>query len=840
MRIGDSHMASAAAARWHAATGIHWPDTLLLVAELLGLWLLISFYQIEATRGFVGFFGVVAAAAVLNAHLPARIRPWFQVLTTVVVIGQLLGVDDGAWLLGIGIALFALCHLPGPIWLRAIILVVAGTALAIPRAGIVTSPVPAAVWPVLGSLFMFRAILYVYETAGDSERVPLATRFTYFFMLPNICFPFFPIVDWEAYKQKQTASGSELHRKGSRWILHGVIHLLLYRVVYYHWVVNPASIQDVSRLTQFLIANYALYLRVSGQFHVIVGIVALFGVGLPRTHNLYYLSSSFSDFWNRINIYWKDFMLKLFYYPALLRMRALPVPVAMTLATVWVFFCTWALHIYQRFWLTGQMTSPSTETVFWCVLGVLVLGNLLWRYRAKPKASPARPGLALAFKTALMYVTMTVLWALFTAEDFGEWTGLWRLESFGFVDAAWLAAAFGLIVAFAWMGHATASRWRLIQMKLPAVSTIAAALVCLTAGYALTAGTVGADGTALAVTLRSNRLNVEDDNRVVAGYYEELVNVNQFESLVHLTAITPPDWKAIEVTSAAKPGKDLMFELVPSRRTIFKRATLETNRWGMRDRDYELQKPPGALRIAIMGASYVFGDGVEFQDMYEPLVEEWLNRDFAGGNWSRIELMNFSCSGYFPIARMVAIETKVLAFRPDIVLYIGHANETFGLLKDIIKWHESQPDVLKAWLGGPLRPANLQPVMTRRMLQQKVDPLLPDVLGALYRRLSVVTREAGAQPVFVYWPFTEEADSPDPRRASVIDTARAAGLPLIDLTGMFEEHAQTELRVAPWDSHMNPMAHRLAAVRFHRELSRFITDFTVSRHHVSLEQRVNP
>ena len=42
----------------------------------------------------------------------------------------------------------------------------------------------------------------------------------------------------------------------------------------------------------------------------------LFGFNLPETQSLYYLASSFTDFWRRINIYWKDFMMKVFYYPA--------------------------------------------------------------------------------------------------------------------------------------------------------------------------------------------------------------------------------------------------------------------------------------------------------------------------------------------------------------------------------------------------------------------------------------------------------------------------------------------------------------------------------------------
>ena len=37
----------------------------------------------------------------------------------------------------------------------------------------------------------------------------------------------------------------------------------------------------------------------------------MYGYGLAETHHLYLFSSSFTDFWRRINIYWKDFIQKL-------------------------------------------------------------------------------------------------------------------------------------------------------------------------------------------------------------------------------------------------------------------------------------------------------------------------------------------------------------------------------------------------------------------------------------------------------------------------------------------------------------------------------------------------
>ena len=81
-------------------------------------------------------------------------------------------------------------------------------------------------------------------------------------------------------------------------------------------------------VVQYMVATYRLYLRVSGQFHLVVGMLCLFGFNLPETHHLYFLASGFTDFWRRINIYWKDFMMKLFYYPAFFALQELRACVA--------------------------------------------------------------------------------------------------------------------------------------------------------------------------------------------------------------------------------------------------------------------------------------------------------------------------------------------------------------------------------------------------------------------------------------------------------------------------------------------------------------------------------
>src|SRR5262249_10103276 len=145
----------------------------------------------------------------------------------------------------------------------------------------------------------------------------------YFLILPNHYFLLFPVVDFHTMRRSWFRRDVHLiAQQGIDWIVRGTVQLLVYRVIYF---TKPAGVVDeinsVPRLLWWMVATYLLYLRVSGQFHVIVGILHLFGYDLPETNRNYLLASSLTDFWRRINIYWKDFMVKLVYFPAYFRLR---------------------------------------------------------------------------------------------------------------------------------------------------------------------------------------------------------------------------------------------------------------------------------------------------------------------------------------------------------------------------------------------------------------------------------------------------------------------------------------------------------------------------------------
>ena len=281
-----------------------------IALQLALVLLVVREYQLES-RTFFNVMLLGAVGFVIHALLPLRLRLSFFVLLSLAGITLAFGPLDALFLVAFGVALIGICHLPVRMACRVGLLLFAGGLFALWRVEALPAAWSVAIWPILASMFMFRLALYLHALHNDEVRPTPARTLAYFFMLPNICFPLYPVIDYTTFTRNYyDREAIRIYETGMRWIVRGLIHLVLYRFVYLHLTVDPADLLTLGDLVQFLLATFLLYLRVSGQFHLIIGVLHLFGFRLPETHHMYYLASSFTDFWRRINIYWKDFMMK--------------------------------------------------------------------------------------------------------------------------------------------------------------------------------------------------------------------------------------------------------------------------------------------------------------------------------------------------------------------------------------------------------------------------------------------------------------------------------------------------------------------------------------------------
>jgi D-alanyl-lipoteichoic acid acyltransferase DltB (MBOAT superfamily) len=276
---------------------------------------------------------------------------------------------------------------------------------------------------------MFRMIVYLYDVRYMKGAPGLKDYLSYFFLLPNYYFLLFPVVDYQVFcKSYYSRDGHAIAQRGVHWMARGAVQLLLYRLVYEaQAAVTPErlGIPVVAAVAARMVLVYLLYLQVSGQFHIIVGMLHLFGYDLPETNRRYLLAHSLTDFWRRINIYWKDFMVKIVYFPAYFRWRKKAGEArAQVAATALVFVITWLLHGYQYFWLKGYVRITWTDTIFWGVLGGCVMANVLVELRRPKKRRQGAVWsgwLRRASQTAATFALIVVLWSLWSSSSVEEW-----------------------------------------------------------------------------------------------------------------------------------------------------------------------------------------------------------------------------------------------------------------------------------------------------------------------------------------------------------------------------------------------------------------------------------
>jgi hypothetical protein len=176
--------------------------------------------------------------------------------------------------------------------------------------------------------------------------------------------------------------------------------------------------------------------------------------------------------------------------------------------------------------------------------------------------------------------------------------------------------------------------------------------------------------------LRSGRLSRLDNAALERGYYEQLLQVNRFNSqLWEVYAKRPKNWLDIESGQLKRHvGGFAQTELIPSFVAHSNYGPISINRWGMRDQDYERKPPPGTFRIAMLGPSNVMGWGVGDGETFEALLESWLNAERAGTQSARYEILNFGVPGYQPPQQLVAFE-KALDFEPNAVYFVATGRE---------------------------------------------------------------------------------------------------------------------------------------------------------------------
>lgn len=802
----------------------------MLVGQLaVALYLITEWYELEG-QAFMKLGWLLLAGFAVHFVLPKPARLPFFAILSVASLPLIFGPVQAAWLLAVGLALIGICHLPMPPLARWGVLLLAIGALALQRIGALPTPWSKAIWPILGSMFMLRLVIYHYDLQHKNAPAGFWRGVGYFFMIPNVCFPLFPVVDYQEFcrTHENDAERTRIYQSGVSWMVRGIVQLILYRVVYQYLPIDTTSVVDLASLLRFLIWPFLLYLQVSGLFHLVVGILHLFGFNLPETHHLFYLASSYTDFWRRINIYWKDFMMKVFYYPAFFKLRKQGPERALVIGTFWVFFATWFLHSWQWFWLRGQMLLKWSDTLFWTILAVLVAVNVVHESRHPAKKQlgattrPMRESVAKAFRTFGVFASICILWSLWISDSVLDWASL-----FGIVGKPGASAPVAVLGLLAFAGlFVLVALWYDRRKPRPftfwgsAVRCSVALFVLLVIGAPDFYRYLDREQADAIRKIKQGGLNSRDSARRQRDYYEKLNDVGwDNPELAKVYVERPADWGSIRYRpDLAKLDTGLPYlELIPNASGRHRGAMLQFNRLAMRDRDYPDTPAADSYRIALVGASHTFGSGVEQAQNFETLVEERLNQEGDLGDYRRVEILNCAVEAYSGLDVAADLERRVLGYHPAALVYVVHLLDAHLTVTRLASLYAGDMAVPYAAVDSLARSVGVAPKMPAATAERLLGPKKVELLTWCYRRLAEDCRAAEVKPVLVYLPIlTPHGDDLTPEQ--VLEIAQRAGFLTISLQGVYEGRDKKSLELAPWDDHPNVLGHSLVAERLYREL----------------------
>jgi hypothetical protein len=415
-----------------------------------------------------------------------------------------------------------------------------------------------------------------------------------------------------------------------------------------------------------------------------------------------------------------------------------------------------------------------------------------------------------------VFLTMSLLWSLWVSPSVADWAGLVR----GVDWNNWVSwsRAVGILVVCVLIGSAgvmlmshgflrelvtaTPTRWGIV--------TSVVVLLLLT-GFSIPSVPQYADRTDVLGTLRQPQLRSADEAAHTMGYYEELTLTRDITSPVwSMDQRRPPGWNSLGPGGSIRVPGLLRRELSPNLEIVHRGASFRTNRWGMRDRDYALEKDSITFRVAILGSSYEMGAGVNQEEVFENLVENELNRHVQAKS-PRVELLNFAMGGYKFLEMVPLLEGKALRFNPDAVYLFMHPGGTpIRMASELADAYKEVDDLGYDFLVNLFDSLDIARTQPSSFMLKSLEPSAFKVAAWLYQTIAADCREAGCRPVWIYVPNVKSG----PMTTDLKEHARlatAAGFDVINLDGLYNGVPREDLQVAPWDDHPNALGHRMLA-----------------------------
>jgi lysophospholipase L1-like esterase len=297
-------------------------------------------------------------------------------------------------------------------------------------------------------------------------------------------------------------------------------------------------------------------------------------------------------------------------------------------------------------------------------------------------------------------------------------------------------------------------------------------------------------------------------------------------------------WKYALEVKGISPDPLIGHDHRPNRHAFLMGVQFDTNSKGLRDREFSYEKPPGKLRIMMLGDSFTVGWGAKFDETFAKRIE----RMYADRG-IQAEAINTGVGNYNTIQEVEYYLTEGYKYNPDIVVL----NFTFNDAEPVPVSYPP-PTILRICYSCIFVSGRIDSAL--RVFGDKKD--WADYYLGLYgnngqakgwlaakayiAKLAAFTKAHGTKLLIASLP--ELHDVQHYRLQKITDLVHEAAdendVPFVDLLPYVQGVPSPELWVTPPDPHPDGLAHTLFAEGIYEALEKLSVDETAEQHGVGL------
>lgn len=249
------------------------------------------------------------------------------------------------------------------------------------------------------------------------------------------------------------------------------------------------------------------------------------------------------------------------------------------------------------------------------------------------------------------------------------------------------------------------------------------------------------------------------------------------------------------------------------------RNTEIINAWEFRERNFNPIKPEGVYRIAVIGDSITYGQGVLESDRFTNLLEARLNN-----GKENYQVLNFGRRGAETVHHLQLLENPVLRLDPDFVLLQWYINDVEGedksrrpdpivLIPNELRENSAFLSMFHDLSISLQEKLGLVETYEEYMIERFGDPLNSDSLDSVnaLREFVYLCRQHGLSVgIVIFNQYHSQGNTLDFLINRVLEVCGEEAITCIDLRDVFAPYKGGRKLWANWgDMHPSPFAHGL-------------------------------